>query len=103
MLWQNARDLPSAPDSWKGKEPDQKLVDSINLALARKSAKAYPAGCALLVVIYPDLMDAEEFASLLPELHVPAGHPFSEICVGGLFPASSSGSVGGYSWWKVTT
>ena len=101
MLWQNARGLSDAPDSWSSKGPDQKLVDSITLALAKKSAKAYPSGCVLLVVVYPDLTDADEFASLMPEIRVPAGHPFAEIYIGGLFPASSSGSAGGYSWWKV--
>jgi hypothetical protein len=101
MFWQNACDLPDAPDSWSSKGPGQKLVDSVNLALAKKSAKAYPAGCVLLVVVYPDLTATEEFASLMPEVRVPDGHPFAEIYVGGLFPASSSGSVGGYSWWTV--
>lgn len=61
MLWQNARALPGAPDSWSSKGPDQKLLGSVNLALTKKSAKAYPAGCVLLVVIYPDLTAAEEF------------------------------------------
>ena len=101
MLWQNARDLPGAPDSWSTKSPDQKLVDSIGLALAKKSGKAYPSGCVLVVAIYPDLTAAEEFAALMPEIRVPDAHSFVEIYVGGLFPASSSGSVGGYSWWKL--
>ncbi len=101
MLWQNARDLPGAPESWTGKSPDQKLVHSVNLALAKKSGKTYPSGCVLLVVIYPDLMDAEEFTALIPEICVPEPQPFAEIYVGGPFPASSSGSVGGYSWWRL--
>jgi hypothetical protein len=101
MLWQNARGLSDAPDSWSSKGPDQKLIDSVTLALAKKSAKAYPTGCVLLVVVYPDLTDAEEFFSLMPDIRVPDGHPFAEIYVGGLFPAFSSGSVGGHSWWKV--
>lgn len=101
MLWQNARDLPDAPDSWSTKSPDQKLIDSVRLALTKKSGKAYPPGCVLLIAIYPDLTTAEEFAALIPEISVPDAHPFTEIYVGGLFPASSSGSVGGYSWWKL--
>ena len=101
MLWQNARDSADAPDSWSGKGPDQKLVDSVTFALAKKSAKAYPSHCVLLVVVYPDLTDADEFASLRQEIRVPPGHPFAEIHVGGLFPASSSVSSGGYFWWKV--
>jgi hypothetical protein len=67
MLWQNARDLSDAPDSWSSKGPDQKLIDSVTLALAKKSAKAYPSGCVLPVVVYPDLTDAEEFTLLIPE------------------------------------
>jgi hypothetical protein len=101
MLWQNARDLPGAPDLWSTKSPDQKLVDSVSLALTKKSGKAYPSGCVLLVAVYPDLMAAEEFAALMPEIRVPDAHSFAEIYVGGLFPASSSGSVGGYFWWKL--
>jgi len=79
MLWQNARGSSDAPDSWSTKGPDQKLIDSVSLALAKKSAKAYPPGCVLLIVVYPDLTDAEEFASLMPEIRVPAGHGFAEI------------------------
>lgn len=101
MLWQNARDLPGAPDLWSTKSPDQKLVDSVSLAFAKKSGKAYPSGYVFLVAVYPDLTAAEEFAELMPEIRVPDAHPFAEIYVGGLFPASSSGSVGGYFWWKL--
>jgi hypothetical protein len=102
MLWQNARNVGGAPDLWSSKSPDQKLVDSVTMALAKKSAKAYPSGCMLLVVVYPDLTDAEEFASLRQGIVVPPSHPFAEIYVGGLFPVSSAGSSGGYSWWKVS-
>lgn len=102
MLWQNVRDVPDAPESWSSKSPDQKLVASVNLALAKKSSKAYPSGCVLLIAIYPDLTAADEFTELMPEIHVPDGHPFAEIYVGGLFPASSGGSKDGYSWWRVS-
>jgi hypothetical protein len=78
-----------APNLWSSKSPDQKLVDSVTMALAKKSAKAYPSGCMLLVVVYPDLTDAEEFASLRQGIVVPPSHPFAEIYVGGLFPVSS--------------
>ena len=103
MLWQNAREVPGAPDSWSSKGPDQKLIDHVNLAIEKKSAKAYPSGCLLVIAVYPDLASADEFAALLPELHVPDTHPFGEIYVGGLFPASSGGSAGGYFWWKLWT
>src|SRR2546425_8666146 len=33
MLWQNARGSSDAPDSWSTKGPDQKLIDSVSLAL----------------------------------------------------------------------
>jgi hypothetical protein len=102
MLWQNARHVPGAPDSWNSKRPDQKLIDSVNLALTKKSGKAYPSGCVLVVAVYPDLTAAEEFALLMPEIRVPDAHPFAEIYVGGLFPAWSGGSEGGYSWWKLS-
>lgn len=102
MLWQNARNLPGAPDSWSSKSPDQKLMDSVNLALDKKSSKAYPPSCVFLVTVYPDLTSAEEFASLIPEIRVPDSHPFAEIYVGGLFPSSSGGSIGGYSWWRLS-
>jgi len=98
MLWQDARDLPDAPGSWNSWSPDEKLIHSINLALKKKCGNAYPSGCVLVVVIYPDLCTAEEFVALLPKINVPAGHPFAHIYVGGLFPQSSSGSPGGYFW-----
>ena len=102
MLWQNARNLPDAPDLWSSKSPDQKLIDSVNLALSKKASKVYPSGCVLLVAIYPDLTAAEDFAALMPEIRVPDGHPFAEIYVGGLFLASSGGSIGGCSWWRLS-
>ena len=50
MLWQNARDLTDAPDSWSSKSPDQKLIDSVNvgsdpgkLALADDGSYLYVA------------------------------------------------------------
>jgi hypothetical protein len=78
------------------------LIYSVNLALTKKSGKAYPSGCVLVVAVYPDLTAAEEFALLMPEIRVPDAHPFAEIYVGGLFPAWSGGSEGGYSWWKLS-
>lgn len=101
MLWQNARGVPGAPDTWSSKGPDQKLVESINLALAKKCAIAYPSGCVLLVSLYPDLTSVEEFADLVPQIRVPPSHPFSAIYVAGMFPASSSGSHGGHHCWKL--
>ncbi len=101
MLWQNAREVPGAPDSWSGKSPDQKLIESINLALGKKSNKAYPSACLLVVAVYPDLVSSKEFVALLPEICVPTGHPFAAIYAGGLFP-ESMGSAGGYSWWRVS-
>lgn len=55
----------------------------------------------LVLFLYPVLTDAEEFAELMDEINVPEDHPFAEIYVGGLFPESSSGSAGGYFWWRV--
>ncbi len=101
MLWHNARGVPGAPDMWGSKSPDQKLVESINSALAKKCVKAYPPGCVLLVALYPDLTSAEEFAELTPQISVPPDDPFTEIYVAGMFPASSSGSRGGYHCWKL--
>jgi len=101
MLWQDARDSPDAPDSWKSKSPDEKLITSVNLALGKKSGKTYPSGCVLVVAIYPELTAADEFAALLPEINVPVGHPFAAIYIGGLFP-ETKWSVGGYSWWRLS-
>jgi hypothetical protein len=101
MLWKNARDVPGAPDSWSSRRPDQKLVGSVNMAMAKKAAKDYPPGIVLVVAVNPDLTDAEEFARLLPAVRVPTNHSFVGIYVGGLFPASSGGSPGGYFWWKM--
>lgn len=102
MLWQSARGAPDAADSWSSRSPDRKLIDSINLVLAKKSKRAYPPGCVLVLVLYPDLTSAEEFAELMGQINMAPDHPFAEIYVGGLFPASSSGSAGGYFWWKLS-
>jgi hypothetical protein len=103
MLWKNARGRPDAADSWSGASPDGKLVDSINAALAKKCGKrTYPGGCALVVALYPDLTSVDEFADLLREIVMPPDHGFSEVYVGGLFPASSSGSTGGQHWWRLS-
>lgn len=101
MLWQNARGLPGAPQVWKSKNPDGKLVERIHLALKNKCAKQYPSRCLLLVGLYPDLTTADEFADLIPEIEVPSPCPFAEIYLGGVFPTSSSGSHGGYRCWKL--
>src|SRR5437867_7968832 len=68
MLWQNARNVADAPNSWSSKGPDQKLIDSVNAALMKKAVKGYPPGSVLVAAVYPDLTDAEEFAALLPEI-----------------------------------
>ena len=102
MLWQNARGVPDAADLWSSRSPDTKLIDSINLMLAKKSTKPYPPGCILVLVLYPDLTTAEEFEELMPSVNVPPQHPFTEIYVGGMFPASSNGSLGGYFWWRLS-
>lgn len=101
MLWRNARGVPHAPNSWSSKSPDLKLIESINSTIKKKCAKQYPPSCVLLVALYPDLTSAEEFAELMPQVEVPTAQPFTEIYVGGLFPASSSGSLGGHCYWKL--
>lgn len=101
ILWRNARRIPGAPQSWMSKEPDRKLVESVNVALEKKCGKPYPPGCVLLVNVYPDITSAEEFQELLHDIHVPANCFFAEIYVTGEFPTSSGGSPGGYSCWKL--
>lgn len=101
MLWQNARSVPHAADAWNSRSPDQKLIDSVNLMLAKKSTKPYPSGCVLVLALYPDLTTAEEFDDLMYGIKVPIDHPFTQIYVGGMFPASTSGSRGGCFWWRL--
>lgn len=101
MLWQNARSVPGATQSWVRKDPDRRLVDSVSATLQKKCGKPHPEGCVLLVVLYPDITSAEEFEHLLPEIRVPPKTPFAEIYVAGEFPSSSSGSRGGYYCWKL--
>lgn len=101
MLWQNARGVTAAPDAWSGGAPDLGLMASINSTLEKKGAKTYPSGCVLVVAVYPDLTSADEFRDLLLEIRIPAQHSFPDVYVGGLFPVCSSGSPGGYSWWKL--
>jgi hypothetical protein len=101
MLWQNARGVPGAAQSWMSKEPDRKLIDSINATLQKKCGKPYPEGCVLLVALYPDITSAEEFEHLRSGIHIPPTMPFAEIYVAGVFPASSGGSRGGYCCWKL--
>jgi len=101
VLWQNARGVPGAAQSWMSKDPDRKLVDSVNAILQKKCGKQYPEGCLLLVAMYPDITTAEEFQELLPGVQVPPTASFEEIYLAGVFPASSGGSRGGYSCWKL--
>jgi hypothetical protein len=101
MLWQNARGVASATDIWISKDPDQKLIDSINTGLIKKCAKSYPAHCVLILHIYPDLMSAEELDALLHQIKIPADHSFAGIYLTGMFPTSSGGSRSGYSCWKL--
>lgn len=101
MLWRNARGVTEASQSWMSKDPDQKLVDSVNLILEKKCAKPYPQGYLLLVAVYPDITSAEEFEHLLQEIQIPPAAPFAKIYIAGDFPASSGGSRGGYYCWKV--
>lgn len=101
MLWQNARRVPRADQSWMSKAPDRKLVDSVSVILQKKCGKLYPEGCVLLVVLYPDITSADEFEHLLPEIQIPPTTSFVEIYVAGVFPASSSGSRGGYYCWRL--
>jgi len=68
MLWQQARQVPGAPDSWNSKSPDDKLISAINVTLAKKAAKQYPNRCVLVVSVNPDLVSAEEFEVLRREL-----------------------------------
>ena len=101
MLWQNARGVPGAAQSWMSQEPDRKLVESVSATLAKKCGKPYPDGCVLLVVLYPDITSAEEFEHLRSRIQIPPTMPFTEIYVAGVFPASSGGSRGGYYCWKL--
>ncbi len=104
FVWQNTRRLANAPDEWSGKEPDQSLIRNINSRLQEKCVKGtYPPSCVLVLTVYPDVTLAEEFADLVPEIRAPRDHAFAGIYVGGLFPACSSGSPGGYQWWKLPT
>jgi hypothetical protein len=100
MLWQNARGVSGAADMWMSKDPDQKLIDNINVGLTKKCDKSYPADCVLVMHLNPDITTAEEFEALIAQIKIPADHPFVEIYVGGMFPISHN-SNGGYQWWKV--
>lgn len=100
MLWQNARCVPGAADMWMGKNPDQKLVDSISAALSKKCAKHYPANCVLVVNLEQATTLAEEIQSLIAQIKVPVDRPFAGIYLAGIFTISS-GSGGGYHCWRL--
>jgi len=100
MLWQNARGVPGAKNIWIGKEPDQKLVDSLNTVLSKKCDKQYPANCILVVHLNPHITAAEELETLITQIKVPVDHSFRGIYLGGMFPISRN-SRGGYQWWKL--
>lgn len=101
MLWQNARRVPGATDMWMSKNPDRKLIDSINTGLTKKCNKPYPATCVLVVNIYPDMTSAEELDALIHQIQIPVGHSFAGIYLTGIFPTSRGGSRGGYHCWKL--
>jgi hypothetical protein len=100
MLWENARGRPSAPKIWIGKEPDQSLINHINIGLTNKCAKKYPADCTLVMNIYPDITTTEELEALINQIRVPTDHPFKEIYLTGMF-LTSSNNTGGYQCWKL--
>jgi hypothetical protein len=101
MLWQQARNVPAAPDTWSSASPDAKLIEAITAILAKKASKQHPPGCVLVINVYPDITSAEELEAILGEVQVPGKHPFQAIYVAGLFPTSSFGSAAGYRWWKL--
>ncbi len=100
MLWQNARGVAGAADMWRGKYPDQNLIDNINAGLTKKCGKPYPANCVLVMHLHSDITIAEEFEVLIAQIKVPVNHPFVGIYLGGRFPMSYDSS-GGYQWWKL--
>jgi hypothetical protein len=81
MLWQRARSVPEAADMWMSKDPDQKLIDSINAGLTKKCGKPYPAHCVLLGQIYPDVISAEELNTLIHQIQIPTNPSFAAIIV----------------------
>ncbi len=101
MLWQNARGIPGAAQTWISEGPDRKLVESVSAALRKKCAKDYPPGCVLVVSLYPDITSAEEFQELLPDIQVPEACSFRAIYLAGAFPSSSGRRQGGYYCWKL--
>ncbi len=101
MLWQNARGIPDAPETWSSEGPDRKLVAMASAALKKKCAKDYPRKCILVVGLYPDITSAEEFQELLPDIQIPEECSFTAIYLAGAFPSSSGGTKGGYYCWKL--
>jgi hypothetical protein len=98
--WQNARQLPSAPEQWRGIDFDKGLKHSIEQRLAEKCAKAYGDNCILLVAVRPPLTPMADFQSMLVTVALPAAVPFVGIYIGGEFPVSSR-SQGGYFAWQL--
>jgi hypothetical protein len=94
MLWQNFRKVPSAPTMIRIKEPDQELINYINIGLSKKCEKSYPLNCILVFQIYPDLISAEELNTLIDQIQIPADHSFKEIYLAGAFSD-------GYRCWKL--
>lgn len=94
MLWQDVRKVPGAPNMVIIKEPDQQLINYINVGLVKKCQKTYPLNCILVFQIYPDLISAEELNALIDQIQIPVCHPFKEIYLAGAFSD-------GYRCWKL--
>lgn len=95
FLWKGAKNLPDAPESWSGVNPDKNLANAIQKRVNDKSAKRYGKNVALLIEVPPGVTTAERLEKLLKALQLPVIVPFVGIYVVGRFPISTD-STGGF-------
>ncbi len=95
FLWKGAKQLPDAPMSWAGVNPDQNLANAIQRRVEDKSTKRYGKNVALLIEVPPGVTTAERLERLLKSLQLPSIVPFVGIYAVGRFPMSTD-SDGGF-------
>jgi len=96
--WQNAKNLPDAPQGWSGVNFNRALVMNINKAIQKKCAKDYGPNCLLGLYIHTGLTTYKKMVSLIPSIKVPLKHKFVGIYLIGYFGVNNDSDTSKAIW-----